>query len=61
MHPVSQALQEYPEQAKTYLAIHQLLNAPPATHTVQMWTRIGFAPAQQPSPRRGVDQHITKV
>ena len=60
MHPVSQALQEYPEQAKTYLAIHQLLNAPPATHTVQMWTRIGFAPAQQPSPRRGVDQHITK-
>lgn len=61
MHPVSQALQEYPEQAKTYLAIHQLLNAPPATHTVQMWTRIGFAPVQQPSPRRGVDQHITKV
>jgi nitroreductase len=61
MHPVSQALQEYPEQAKTYLSIHKLLNAPPATHTVQMWTRIGFAPAQQPSPRRGVDQHITTV
>ena len=61
MHPVSQALQEYPEQAKTHLAIHQLLNAPPATHTVQMWTRIGFAPSQQPSPRRGFEQHITKV
>ena len=61
MHPISQALQEYPEQAKQYLAIHQLLNAPPATHTVQMWTRIGFAPAQQPSPRRGVEQHITKA
>lgn len=61
MHPVSQALQEYPEQAKTHLAIHQLLNAPPATHTVQMWARIGFAPSQQPSPRRGVEQHITKV
>lgn len=61
MHPVSQALQEYPEQAKTYLAIHQLLNAPPATHTVQMWTRIGFAPTQQPSPRRGVEQLIMKV
>ena len=61
MHPISQALQEYPEQAKQYLAIHQLLNAPPATQTVQMWTRIGFAPAQQPSPRRGVEQHITKA
>lgn len=61
MHPVSQALQEYPEQAKTYLAIHQLVNALPATHTVQMWTRIGFAPAQQPSPRRGVEQHITNA
>ena len=61
MHPISQALQEYPEQAKQYLAIHQLLNAPPATHTVQMWTRIGFAPAQQPSPRRGVEQHLTKA
>lgn len=61
MHPISQALQEYPEQAKQYLAIHQLLSAPPATHTVQMWTRIGFAPAQQPSPRRGVEQHITKA
>ena len=61
MHPLSQALQEYPEQAKNYLDIHQLLNAPPATHTVQMWTRIGVAPATQPSPRRGVDQHIMKV
>lgn len=61
MHPLSQALQEYTEQATTYLAIHQLLNAPLATHTVQMWTRIGIAPATQPSPRRGVDQHIMKV
>ena len=61
MHPISQALQEYSEQAKPYLAIHLLLNAPPATHTVQMWTRIGFAPTQQPSPRRGVDQHMAKA
>lgn len=58
MHPVSQALQEYPEQAKTYEAIHQLLKAPPASHTVQMWTRIGFAPVVQPSPRRKLAQHI---
>jgi hypothetical protein len=32
-----------------------------ATHTVQMWTRIGIAPAAQPSPRRGIDQLIMKV
>lgn len=61
MHPLSQALQEYPEQSQTYNAIHQLLNAPPASHTVQMWTRIGFAPVMQPSPRRRVDQLITKA
>jgi hypothetical protein len=58
MHPVSQALQEYPEQAKTYAAIHQLLQAAPANHTVQMWTRIGYAPVVQPSPRRALAQHI---
>jgi hypothetical protein len=61
MHPLSQALQEYPEQSQTYNAIHQLLNAPTASHTVQMWTRIGFAPVIQPSPRRRVDQLITKA
>lgn len=60
MHPLSQALQEYPEQAKMYAAIHQLLKAPPASQTVQMWTRIGFAPLVQPSPRRALAQHILK-
>jgi len=58
MQPISQALQEYPEQAKTYAAIHQLLNAPPASHTVQMWTRIGYAAVVQPSPRRSLASHI---
>lgn len=58
MHPLSQALQEYPEQAQTYAAIHALLGAPPATHTVQMWTRLGYAPDIGPSPRRGLDAHI---
>ena len=58
MHPVSQALQEYPEQAKTYAAIHELLKAPPGSHTVQMWTRLGYAPMVQPSPRRALAQHI---
>lgn len=58
MHPVSQALQEYPEQAKNYAAIHQLLKVTPARDTVQMWTRLGFASEVQPSPRRALAQLI---
>jgi hypothetical protein len=60
MHPLSQALQEYPEQAGTYAAIHQLVEAPAPRHTVQMWTRLGHAPAIGPSPRRGLDAHILR-
>ncbi len=58
MHPVSQALQEIPELAEPYAAIHALLDAPPATQTVQMWTRLGYAPKIGPAPRRGVQAHI---
>lgn len=58
MQPISQALQEYPEQAGSYAAIHELLQAPVATHTVQMWARLGYAPAIEPSPRRGLEAHI---
>lgn len=61
MHPLSQALQEYPEQAKTYADIHALLQAPQPTHTVQMWVRLGYAPAIGPSPRRGLEAHILKA
>ncbi|MFO6420241.1 Acg family FMN-binding oxidoreductase [Hylemonella sp. W303a] len=61
MHPVSQALQEYPEQAEPYARIHRLLDAPPTRQTVQMWTRLGYAPAIPPSPRRGLDAHILRV
>ena len=58
MQPLSQALQEYPEQAATYAAIHTLLGAPAPGHTVQMWARVGYAPPVQPAPRRGVDAHL---
>lgn len=58
MHPLQQALQEYPEQAQPYAAIHQLLAAPVATHTVQMWARLGYAPPVAPAPRRGVAAHV---
>ncbi|MCY7319681.1 MAG: nitroreductase family protein, partial [Ramlibacter sp.] len=58
MQPLSQALQEYPEQAQPYAQIHELVQAPAPRYTVQMWTRLGFAPAVGPAPRRGVQSHI---
>ena len=61
MQPLSQALQEYPEQALPYARIHALLEAPPPRYTVQMWTRLGHAPPVQPAPRRGLDAHLLKT
>ena len=61
MHPLSQALQEYPEQATPYAQVHALLDAPAPRHTVQMWTRLGYAPAVGPAPRRGLEAHILKA
>lgn len=58
MHPLSQALQEYPEQASPYARVHELLGAPAPANTVQMWARLGYGPAIGPSPRRGVDAHL---
>ena len=60
MQPISQALQEYPEMAKPYAAIHQLLGAPRPRDTVQIWVRLGYAPTISPSPRRGLKEHIIK-
>lgn len=61
MHPLSQALQEYPEQAQNYEAIHQLLGGKDSADTVQMWTRLGYAPEVGPSPRRGMQAHLDKA
>jgi hypothetical protein len=58
MHPLSQALQEYPEQAEHYQAVHQLVGATARGHTLQMWTRLGYGPAIGPSPRRGLAAHV---
>lgn len=58
MQPLSQALQEYPEQAVPYAQIHRLLQAPAPRHTVQMWARVGYAPPVGPAPRRGVEAHL---
>ena len=61
MHPLSQALQEYPEQKPHYQAVHQLLGAAERGHTVQMWTRLGYGPVIGPAPRRGLAAHLRKA
>lgn len=49
LHPVSQALQEYPEMAPHYDIAHALLA--PIGHTVQMLGRLGYGPAIPRTPR----------
>jgi hypothetical protein len=58
MQPLSQALQEYPEQAQPYADIHALVGVTPPDQTVQMWARVGYAPAVEPAPRRRLDDFI---
>lgn len=49
LHPVSQALQEYPEMAPHYGAAHEMLAGP--GETVQMLGRLGYGPAVAQTPR----------
>lgn len=58
MQPLSQALQEYPEQAKLYSRVHEMLAEP--GETVQMLGRFGIAASAGPSPRWPVESRITK-
>ncbi|MGE0099401.1 MAG: twin-arginine translocation pathway signal protein [Hydrogenophaga sp.] len=60
MQPLSQALQEYPEQTVPYTEIHQLVGAPAPRYTVQMWARLGHGPVIEPSPRRGLASHLVR-
>jgi len=58
MQPLSQALQEYPEQQQPYAGIHALVGAIRPVETVQMWARVGYAPAVSPAPRRRLQDFI---
>jgi hypothetical protein len=64
MHPLSQALQEFPEMRPHYEQAHQLVlgqSAPrsPQDATVQMLCRIGYVPEPAPAtPRRALDKFI---
>ncbi|MBL4749497.1 MAG: twin-arginine translocation pathway signal protein [Amylibacter sp.] len=56
LHPVSQALQEYPEMAEQYRNIHDLLVKP--GETVQMLGRLGYGPDVPPAPRWPLEEKL---
>ncbi|GAB5412644.1 MAG: hypothetical protein Cons2KO_02470 [Congregibacter sp.] len=58
-HPLSQALQEFPEMAVHHARVHTLLAAP--GHTVQMLVRLGYTSAPGPSPREALEAKILKA
>ena len=58
LHPISQALQEYPEMAPHYRRAHELLA--PEGGTVQMLARLGYGEAVPPSPRWSLDAILAR-
>ena len=56
-HPLSQALQEFPEMAQNYRRAHDLLTLEQG-ETVQMLARLGYAPDVGPSPRHALESRI---
>lgn len=54
VHPLSQALQEFPEMLPL-LAEHKRMLGLPETDTVQMFFRFGHASPGEPAPRRPLD------
>jgi hypothetical protein len=60
VHPVSQALQEFPEMRPHFNAAKSLL-AVPVGSTLQMLARLGYATAQPPAPRWPLDSRILKT
>lgn len=50
LHPLSQALQEFPEMADMHAELRRTLGIPAGT-TVQMLGRLGYGPEAPPSPR----------
>ena len=56
MHPLSQALQEFPEMLGPRVAIHKTLGLATPGETLQMLSRVGFATEPRvPSPRRSLE------
>lgn len=57
VHPLSQALQEYPEMTSLLDELHETLGQQGSR--VQMFARAGYGPALSPSPRWPIDAKIT--
>lgn len=57
IHPLSQALQEYPEMDALLIELHETLGQQGAR--VQMFARVGYGPALSPSPRWPIDAKIS--
>lgn len=57
MHPLSQALQEYPEMAQQLDDVHRILNVK-APARIQMLARIGYGTAKAQSPKWPLDSRI---
>jgi len=57
IHPMSQALQEYPEMQQVRAALHAALGAGPG-ETVQMLARLGHSAYRYASPRRPVTSMV---
>jgi len=57
IHPLSQALQEYPEMDSLYADLHERLGQQGAR--VQMFARVGYGPVVPVSPRWPIDAKIT--
>jgi hypothetical protein len=55
-HPLSQALQEFPEMAEPFRQVHERLA--PIGGTVQMLSRIGYGPSVGASPRWPLESKI---
>ncbi len=56
-HPLSQALQEFPEMAPAYDRAHELLAHQPGA-TVQMLARLGYSPPPPPAPREALQSKL---
>ncbi len=57
VHPMSQSLQEYPEVAQQFAAIHHLLATKPGER-IQMFARTGYAEPVRPAARWPLEKHI---
>lgn len=57
VHPMSQALQEYPEMASLYAEVHDRLASD--GETVQMLGRLGFGPDVPQSPRWPIEAKLS--